>query len=234
MSGGACDLPTGRSTRLLWVNDDWALVELQKFLDLLEFRDKPGLYAATYVGTGDEIVAQMTVVERIWEHVIGPKPVVSVSAHDRYRGDRDWAVRCVASIKREAEIRENLGLEAPDLNAGNMHKWVWEGAHSLWHSGHFREAVEAAAKKVNAETQNKVGRRDVAETDLFMQSFSDDEPQIGRPRLRMFDDDHGKTSNSPAVAFELLLRGVSLRSGTQLHTTAENLAKRRRLSSWRP
>ncbi|MEU5215103.1 TIGR02391 family protein [Streptomyces sp. NPDC020807] len=38
-------------------------------------------------------------------------------------------------------------------------QWVWQGARALWQSGHFREAVTAAARKVNAETQNNVGRR---------------------------------------------------------------------------
>jgi uncharacterized protein (TIGR02391 family) len=76
-----------------------------------------------------------------------------------------------------------------------MHHWVWEGARSLWQSGHFGEAVEAAAKMLNAETQNKVGRRDLSETTLFQQCFSDDDPQSGKPRLRLPDDD-GRTARS--------------------------------------
>ena len=31
---------------------------------------------------------------------------------------------------------------------------------------------EGAIRKLNAETQNKVGRRDISETDLFKQAFS--------------------------------------------------------------
>lgn len=163
---------------------------------MLEYKDRPGMWAATYVGSEDEIAAQQVVVERIWTRMIGPRPVVPVSGSDPLRPDRDWTIRCIETIKREDEIRENLGEDAPDLSAGSMHGWVWEGARSLWRSGHFAEAVEAAAKKVNAETQNKVGRRDVSETDLFNQAFSDDVPQAGKPRLRLGDDDDGKTSRS--------------------------------------
>ncbi|MFJ3633826.1 TIGR02391 family protein [Streptomyces sp. NPDC090112] len=47
-----------------------------------------------------------------------------------------------------------------------MHPWAWEGARPLWQSGHLREAVTAAARKVNAETQNKLGRKDVSATRL--------------------------------------------------------------------
>jgi hypothetical protein len=194
------DAPSSASeiqpSRVLRVNLDWAIGELDRFLGLLEYQDRPGPYAATYVGTDDEIAAQKVVVERIWDRVIGPQPVVPRSSADPYRPDRDWTIRCRQTIIREEEIRENLGEDAPDLSAAKMHPWVWEGARSLWQSGHFAEAVEAAGKKVNAEAQNKSGRRDVSETDLFVQLFSDDSPQVGKSRLRLKDDDGGKTATS--------------------------------------
>ena len=65
-----------------------------------------------------------------------------------------------------------------------------------WQSGHYRSAVEDAAKKVNAETQNKVGRRDVSETKLFQEAFSADAPVAGRPRLRRMTDDGSDTYKS--------------------------------------
>lgn len=172
------------------------MAELRKFLDLVEYRERPGLYAASYVGSTDEISAQKVVVERIWDKLLGPKPVVPIGGSDPRSHDREWTVRCIETINRDVEIRENLGDNAPDLNASEMHHWVWEGARSLWQSGHFGEAVEAAAKKLNAETQNKVGRRDLSETALFQQCFSDDDPQAGKPRLRLPDDDGGRTAQS--------------------------------------
>ncbi|MEU7242847.1 TIGR02391 family protein [Streptomyces sparsogenes] len=69
-------------------------------------------------------------------------------------------------------------------------------ARPLWQSGHLREAVTAAAKKVNAETQNKVGRRDVSETKLFKSAFSQDAPKPGRPRLRIMASDGSDTFRS--------------------------------------
>ncbi|WP_433619300.1 hypothetical protein ACQP2P_28090 [Dactylosporangium sp. CA-139114] len=36
----------------------------------------------------------------------------------------------------------------------------------MWSSGHYREAVSAPARAVNAFTQTKVDRRDVSETNL--------------------------------------------------------------------
>lgn len=53
-----------------------------------------------------------------------------------------------------------------------------------------------AAPKVNAETQNKVGHRDVSETRLFQQVFSVDAPRAGQPRLRLMADDGSDTFRS--------------------------------------
>jgi hypothetical protein len=64
------------------------------------------------------------------------------------------------------------------MDAGKLHSWVWESAAPLWRTKHFSRAVSQAAIRVNAETQAKVGRRDITETDLFNQVFSLDEPKI--------------------------------------------------------
>jgi hypothetical protein len=80
---------------------------------------------------------------------------------------RDAAHRALTQLERNQELRDNLGENAPDLNAAHMHAWVWGGARSMWESAHYRGAVSAAAVKVNAETQNKVNRRELSETKLF-------------------------------------------------------------------
>ena len=76
-----------RPTTFLDVNTDWALNQLGEFLRLLDYKDRPGMYAATYVGTEDEIAAQKVVVDRVWSKVLGPKPVVPISGNDPYRFD---------------------------------------------------------------------------------------------------------------------------------------------------
>jgi hypothetical protein len=64
------------------------------------------------------------------------------------------------------------------MDAGKLHSWVWESAAPLWRTKYFSRAVSQAAIRVNSETQAKVGRRDITETDLFNQVFSLDEPKI--------------------------------------------------------
>jgi len=69
------------------------------------------------------------------------------------------------------------------MDASRLHPWAWESGASFWRTGHFVQAVMQAAIRVNAETQAKVGRMDVSETDLFNQVFSLDQPKPGAPRL---------------------------------------------------
>lgn len=184
----------GRTLTIM--NYEWALNELKRFLELTRVKTVGGIYADTYVGTPDEITAQRHIVEKICNRVLGPSGPVPLDSYDPWGPDRARTVRCITQIEREQEIRENLGEDAPDLNAATLHPWIWEGARSLWQSGHFAEAVAAAAKKLNAETQNRVGTRDLSETQLFNDAFSDSNPAVGHSRLRLPEDDDGRTAMS--------------------------------------
>lgn len=86
-----------------------------------------------------------------------------------------------------AQRHERETRFAPDARArpvGQFHPWVWDAATTLWNSGHHRLAVQAAATAINAHTQAKLGRRDVADNGLMQEAFSTSAPQPGKPRLR--------------------------------------------------
>lgn len=183
---------------------DWALAELRRFIELTTLRQPSsdgGLVFlgdfASPVGRSSDIIAAAQVVEKILDRVLPLwRTEVPDDGKKRWARHRQAAIRAVAELERQAEVAERLGDNAPTISAGGLHPWVWEAARSLWQSGHYREAVRAAAVKINAETQNKVARRDIAETDLFKQAYSDDAPQPAKARLRPAGDDDGKTSRS--------------------------------------
>lgn len=85
------------------------------------------------------------------------------------------------------EWAAHLRPDAPTLPADEFHPWVWEAAQTLWASEHYRAAVNAAATAINAHTQNKVGRRDVANDDLMNQVFTE-KPRPGQVYLRLPGD----------------------------------------------
>lgn len=148
-------------------------------------------------GRSDDIVAAAQVVEQILDRVLpGWRTSIPSDKSKRWQQQRQAAQRSVAQLERRAEVAEKLGDSAPRLSASSMHPWVWDAARSLWQSGHFAEAVVAAAVKINAEAQNRLGRRDVSETALFNEAFSEGEAKPGKPKLRLHDPDGSDTYRS--------------------------------------
>jgi hypothetical protein len=198
---------------------------------------------ATPVGQRSDIVASAQVVEQILDRVIPRwRTEIADDGKNRWTRHREAAQRAVVEIERRADIRKKLGDNAPMISASALHPWIWEGARSLWQSGHVREAVRAASVKLNAELQNKLGRRDLSEQALFQEAFSADDPQPGRSRLRLSRDDGGRTARSVRRGIVALAEGcyaavrnpVSHDEGTELdeQVALEQLAAFSLLARW--
>lgn len=198
-------------------NTGWALAELDKFIAQTVMTNN------SYVGNGvvslsnkssteapdTDVAKQAQVVEKILDRVLPRwRTEIELRNTNRWTRHREAAIRAREELVRQDEIKANLGDDAPEISAADLHSWVWSGARSLWQSGHFRSAVEDAAKKVNAETQNKVGRRDISETDLFKQSFSLDVAATGKPRLRRMQPDGSDTYKSVQRGAMALAEGI--------------------------
>ncbi len=93
-------------------------------------------------------------------------------------------VEAVGALAHEVELHSILGPDGPVLAANALHHWVWESASSAWQAGLRRSAVQAAATRVDNETQFKLGRDDLTGKDLASQAWSSDPPKSGSPRLR--------------------------------------------------
>ncbi len=197
------------------MNEAWVINELAQFTRLTDgmVHGDPhdeGIWFVP-VGSPDEIMSQWVVVEQILDHVT-PGWTLRTGALSSYESEWKWhrevALKSLVIVRRQKEVAENLGDSAPTLSAGRFHSWAWEGARALWNSGHYRSAVEDAAKKVNAECQNKLGRRDRSETALFKDAFSVDPPQPERPRLRRMAPDGSDTYKSMQRGAAALAEGI--------------------------
>lgn len=173
----------------------WACDRLRQFIDASARQHNPpppGVISGGDYGpkaSEDEVLRQWAVVERVlqhylpdWQSRLGPGDGYTYTGY-RWGERREGAALCLAALQAEAEVREHLETRGPSLSADALHPWIWDSARSLWNSQHHREAVEAAAKGLNAYTQQKTGMT-LAEGDLFVQAFSDDGPKPDRPRLR--------------------------------------------------
>lgn len=199
---------------------DWAIKSLKEFIHATDQvgYDNSGNSGVVMFGTHQRVpdakASELAyVAEQILDRVLPEwRRADDQSAEKRQKARwehlRDWAGRGIAALEREAELQEKLGDTAPSVSAGDFHSWVWSGASSLWQSGHFREAVEAAIRKLNAETQNKLARRDVSETDLFTQAFSEKPATEKDPRLHRMPDDGSKTFKSVQRGARAFAEGV--------------------------
>lgn len=200
---------------------EWCLIELRAYCEFVRQRDDEtaaalatgALFETAYrkkqADLQEQIVGQRAVVERVLDRVTPRWRETSKGAfHDIDSFTVGFARRAIAVIEREAEIAEHLGDGAPALDVGKLHPWAWENGASFWRTGHFRQAVVEASKRINAETQAKVNRRDVSEAKLFQEVFSTSGPQRGRPRLRLCKNDGGDTFKNRHLGAKSLAEGL--------------------------
>lgn len=128
-----------------------------------------------------------------------------MSAEQQYKRA---AQRAIALLESGEHLRQILGDVAPELSAGSMHAWVWDSAKTLWVSGHYRDAVSAAARGINAQAQAKVERRDASEWKLLAESFALKAPEPGKPRLRLMADDGSDTFKAMHEGAGFYARGL--------------------------
>lgn len=180
------------------LDTEWAITEIDKFLHVTAQvvpDTGPGVvYFGTVMrGPSTEASERAHVVEKILDRVLPGWARDRPGKDAEYTWLRDQASRARTALEREAELAEKLGDDAPDMDAANLHPWAWENGRSYWNTGHYHQAVMQAAIRINAETQAKLGRMDISETALFNEAFSLNAPKDDAPRLRLAEEDGGKT-----------------------------------------
>ncbi|MGW3620101.1 TIGR02391 family protein [Micromonospora arida] len=199
------------------INYQWVLQEWNHFLDMTE-RVKTGEAHPTRNGevrhvysfrAPDHLVERQLSLARVClERTFGD--------HWEWNGHGSLAVQvkrmrqeiqaAIPLVQRREEIEANLSQDAPgpQIAADDLHHWVWSAARPHWESGNDRAAIHAAAVNINSRLRKKLGRFDVSESKAVREAFSLEDPQPGRPRLRLCppdDPDHFKSVHVGAVNF---------------------------------
>lgn len=137
-----------------------------------------------------------------WYTIAQPKPVLEpnnvLDACDQVAGRLEDLI-----LQAEAGAPPRIGAEA-------MHPIVWGAAKALWSDGHFRNAVSSAAEALAVNVKHRVGRNDVAETSLWRETFSSDDPKPGKPRLRWPGDPTDLTVKSMNEGLRSFAPGVQM------------------------
>lgn len=192
------------------LNAEWAIDKLEDFIRATDTQYVRGGYLKYQTEEPEsEVVQKAQIVEQILDRVTPKWRSLNVATtFEKWALHHEAALRAKESLLRQEELRQNLGENAPEISAANLHPWVWSGASSLWQSGHYRSAVEDAVKKVNAETQNKIGRRNLSGTTLFQEAFSTSAPIAGKSRLRRMTPDGSDTYKSVQRGAMALAEGI--------------------------
>jgi len=165
---------------------------VEKLTGFLEHINKHiDAFDAKLAGTSDDWPAfpQALLLQEVQARQIENAYVDGLGNYDGHGSD-DWhsaraaAIEALGRAQGAEEMAEFLRPTSPALAAEALHPWVWEPAAQLWGAEAYQDAVLAAARTVNRRLQQKLGRHDIGEYDLAMQSFDLKDPVDGKPRLR--------------------------------------------------
>ncbi len=194
-----------------WAADQ--LGDFKQYIDTLfslaSSRDEDYDNLVQEYGSKDNVVDQLVTMDRVMRELmeaalpgLGNYPDPSQAdweAHDWHywhKSVRPNVLRAIGIHQLGVEVRKRMQPDSPDLVADQLHSWVWDAAMPLWLAGSRQEAVQAAARSVNARLQQRLGRRDVADAALCREAFSLQEPSPNRPRLRFPGDQTSETWRS--------------------------------------
>ena len=115
-----------------------------------------------------------------WDTMLRPKAFLYPSELRRIIA-RSLGV--LSTMMAEAEEAEK-SVALPVLGPASLHPTVWNAAAPFWTMHQLRAAVQAAADAVVSAAKGLGVRNDIADTSIWQQLFSVNEPAPGRPRLR--------------------------------------------------
>jgi uncharacterized protein (TIGR02391 family) len=174
------------------MDHEWALKKLMDFATQCDQATDDENHHTLKKAADDKAQALQPVAQRIMNaYEAGLGEYEFNAGHSlviRWRTARPAAMRAAGLAENYEALQRNLKPDAPYIAADGLHEWVWEAARPMWEADARQEAVNTAARAINARIQQKSGRHDIGEHDLVMQVFDTQDPKPGKPRLRLPGD----------------------------------------------
>lgn len=180
------------------MDEDWAISQLQQFIDMTGPSSRPyeGGWYRTAAGR-DDILAAVGVVRAILDAATPDWQQAHLTHVDQEFGQmRDAALEARERLTRAKEISAHLDPPAPALSSDSLHPWVWEPAKDLWADGHHWSALHKASVSVDQHIQKLVDRSNVTGVALANEVLSDKDPEPGKSRLRVPYQGNDDTTDS--------------------------------------
>ncbi|MEV4209643.1 TIGR02391 family protein [Nocardia salmonicida] len=191
------------------VDIPWAVVELEKFIELARPARKRVGESMKLRPAGGRIASLrqfevvLPILERLYPEWASEN---SRTSTDEFRAQRDASRKLLVRLETRDLVAEHIGGSdrSPRITAASLHPLVWRAAQVQWSTGHRHEAVVSAAKAINSNLQTRLGRRDVSEYALILEAFTWKEAEPGKPRLRfgsVLDDQTQKSLQEGVLQF---------------------------------
>ncbi len=174
------------------MNHEWAQMKLMDFAFQCDQATNEENHPTLIKSANDRALALQPVAQRIentYEPGLGDYEFnADNSLVIRWNIPRYAALRAAGLAENYEDLQRNLKPDAPYMAADGLHQWVWTAAQPMWEADARQEAVNTAARAINARIQQKAGRHDIGEYDLVIQVFDTQDPKPGKPRLRLPGD----------------------------------------------
>lgn len=195
------------------MNTEQAITTLQKFLESACREPEREMDKWWTYSTTDNLTYCVIAAERVLEQFLPgwTRPTWKQGAFHQWREIREDVGRALILLESAEERPANKSelASSPELHrVSTMHHWILPKMEEFWDSGCYDIAVQTAIKTLNSKTQTKVNRRDVAETELFKQSFSLAKAQPGKARLRRMKPDDSATYRSLQIGAMSFAEGI--------------------------
>lgn len=173
------------------IDREWAVTTLQKFIADAKPKNGSGdgvITTTSYALCGrEEAIRQLETVKPILERLYPDWRDDNIGRQSfEFAAEHDAAQKLIARLESEDEVSRRLGDAGggPSLSASALHPAIWRAAEAQWSLGNYADAVDSVARFVNSLVQSKLGRKDLSDTKLVQEGFSDKDPEPGKPRFR--------------------------------------------------
>jgi hypothetical protein len=180
------------------MDTELAIQELDEYLALLQRGLAIVVRSADEIGyvrdtQFQQVMTELNARTLLIERIINEVDEI-LAAQFKNQPNRGWSraseivpvEKALGLLRRRDEEGAIFGLSGPKLVATNMHPWIWNSAVSLWHSGHFADAVRRASMDLfDVHLPQKLGiPKQGSPDDRITKAFSTNSPTANEPRLR--------------------------------------------------
>jgi hypothetical protein len=198
------------------VNIDWMREKLEAFLATCEQYEKEmdnrrGNYSKVIMKPiNDKITEQVPTVEEIIRK-LDPKLLTAEFGIALHLGGLSGTTRqtrkALAILRDREDWKINLAPDSPSLTADKLHPIIWGAAATIWETGEYKLAAQAACVSLSAHIKTRASSP-LNDRELVTQVFTAEPPTPTQSRLHLPGDSADKNWRSRQQGLHLVAQGA--------------------------